>query len=79
MYEIVNYKYLITYSHGENVWNKLRKSRKIGQQGETSIGAFAQFFSTIAKILFLEKRLGMFSRTCTQLWDFPKTFNFRRS
>ena len=39
-----------TYNPGQNIWNKLEKSSKIGQKKESLITTFACFLTAIAKV-----------------------------
>ena len=50
------------YNPGKNIWNKLEKSSKAGQDKKCLISTFACFLTSIAKVLFLEGRLG--TRLC---------------
>ena len=56
---------------GENIWQKLDKSRKIRQEQKSLPSVFALIRTTIAKKLFLERKLA--TRLCL---IFP---NFLRS
>ena len=49
---------LFIYNSGQAIWNKVKKSRKPGQEQKTLITAPTLFFITITKVLFLEGRLG---------------------
>ena len=42
----------------ENIWNKVKKSSKIGQSQKFLISAFVLFLTAIANFLFEEWRLG---------------------
>ena len=46
------------YNSGQNISNKLLKSSKIGQDLKTLIHTFAHFQTAIAKVWFLDERLG---------------------
>ena len=43
---------------GQNIWNKVEKSSKTGQVKKSLISTFACFLTAIAKVQFLEGRLG---------------------
>ena len=55
------------YNPVQNIWKKVKKSSKIGQEQKSLITASAQFLIAINKIFFLEERIG------TRL--FPPNFN----
>ena len=42
------------YNPGQNIWNKMKKLREIGQSQKTLIAAFAYFFTATAKVSFFE-------------------------
>ena len=44
---------------GQNMWNKVKKSGKIGQEQKTLIFAFAQFSTAFTTVLYLQERLGI--------------------
>ena len=46
-------KYFWSHNARQNIWNKLNKSTKIGQDQETFRTAFASFLITVIKALFL--------------------------
>ena len=50
------------YNHGQNLWNNVEKSSKIGQDKKTLKSVFAYFLITSTKFLFAEGRLG--TRLC---------------
>lgn len=51
-------KYGYSHKTGQNVWNKVRKLSKIGQEDmKNMIFAFVSFLTTIAKVLLKEGRL----------------------
>ena len=41
---------LDTYNHGENIWNKIEKSSKTGQDKKSLISTFACFLTATAKV-----------------------------
>ena len=43
----------------QNIWMKIKKSRKIKQDQRTSSSSFANFFAVVTKVLVLETRLGI--------------------
>ena len=47
-----------TYNPGQNIWNKIDKSSKTGQDKKSLISTFACFLTATAKVSFLEGRLG---------------------
>ena len=52
----------INYKHGQNIWTKVKKSSKIGQEQKTLITTSVGFLTAITKLLFLEK--GLDTRLC---------------
>ena len=54
--------YLATLSDssnlGQNIWNKVKESTKIGQEHKTLKTATAKYLAAITKVLFLEGRPG---------------------
>ena len=42
----------------ENIWHKVRKSSKIGQNFKNLLSNFGYFLTAIVKVWFLEERLG---------------------
>ena len=40
----------ITHNPGQNIWNKIEKSKKIGQDKKSLISTFACFLTAIAKV-----------------------------
>ena len=40
----------MTYNPGQNIWNKIEKSSKIGQEKKSLISTFAYFLTAIAKV-----------------------------
>ena len=46
------------YDPGQNIWHKIEKSSKTGGDKKSLISTFACFFIVIAKLWFLEGRLG---------------------
>ena len=53
------------YNPGEGIWGRIGGSRNIGQGKKSLISIFAQFLIAIAKVQFLEGRLG--TRPCLHL------------
>ena len=51
-------KFVCSHNPGENIWNKVQKSSKIRQDQKTLVSIFVYFLTTIAKVQFLEGRLG---------------------
>ena len=47
-----------SFNLGQNIWNKIEKSIKSGQDMKSLISAFVCILTAIAKVLFLEERLG---------------------
>ena len=47
----------IIYNPGQNIWNKVRKSSKTGQNNKTLISTFACSLIAIAKVELLEGRI----------------------
>ena len=39
--------YITIYSHRQNIWNKVKKPSKVGQEQKTLITAHASFLATI--------------------------------
>ena len=54
--------FIKTNNPGQNIWNKVEKSSKSGQDMKSLISTFACFLTTIAKVFFPEGRLG--TRLC---------------
>ena len=54
----------IPYNPIQNIWNKIQKSSNIGQEEKSLMSIFEWFLLAIAKIEFLEEKLG------TRIWDF---------
>ena len=46
-----------SYDRGQNLWNSVKKSSKIGHNEKTLKSVFAQFLTSSTKVLFLEERL----------------------
>ena len=46
------------YNPGQNIWHKVKKSIKIGQDFKNLLSKFAYFLTAIVKVQFLEGRLG---------------------
>ena len=42
--------WLTKYNPGQNIWNKIEKSSKTGQEKESLISTFAWFLTAIAKV-----------------------------
>ena len=61
--------YLTIYNPGQNIWNRIEKSSKTGQDKKSLISTFACFSTATAKVWFLEGGLG--TNVSTQIWDFP--------
>ena len=49
---------LLINNPGQNNWNKIEKSRKTGQEKKRLISTYTCFLTAIAKVAFLEERLG---------------------
>ena len=49
---------LLDYSPRQNIWNKAEKSSTIGQHKKSMISTFACFLTAIAKVKYVEGRLG---------------------
>ena len=41
---------LLVYNPGQNIWNKLEKSSKTGQEKESLISTFVYFLAAFAKV-----------------------------
>ena len=50
----VRLKLVCLENPGQNIWHKVKKSSKIGQDFKSPLSSFACFLRPIAKILFLE-------------------------
>ena len=46
------------YNPGQNIWNKVKKSSKIGQDYKNVTSNFAYFLTAVVKVYILEGRLG---------------------
>ena len=53
------------YNPGQGIWGRIGRSSNIGQEKKSLISIFAQFLIAIAKVQFLEGRLG--TRPCLHL------------
>ena len=62
---ICDQKFVWSDNPGQNIWNKIEKSSKIGQEKKSLISTFEGFLTAIAKVKFLEGRLD--TRLCTYL------------
>ena len=62
---ICDQKFVWSDNPGQNIWNKIEKSSKIGQEKKSLISTFEGFLTAIAKVKFLEERLD--TRLCTYL------------
>ena len=60
MGRVIN-KFFTTDNHGQNIWNKVKKSSKINEEQKTLITASVQFLIAITKVLFPEGRVGSIS------------------
>ena len=49
---------LSIYNPRQNIWHKLKKCNKIGQDFKNVISSFACFLTAIVNVSFLEERLG---------------------
>ena len=58
-------KFACSDNPGQNIWTKLEKSSKTGQEKESLVSAFACFLTAICKVQALEGRLG--TRLCVHL------------
>ena len=45
-------KFVYTDNHGQNLWNKVKKSNKAEQEQKTLITASVQFLTAVTKVLF---------------------------
>ena len=43
-------RYNITYNPGQNIWSKIEKSSKTGQDKKRLVSTFARFLTAIAKV-----------------------------
>ena len=48
----------IAYNLGQNIWNKMEKSSKTGQEKKSMVSILTCFLTAFAKVYFLEGRLG---------------------
>ena len=55
---ICDQKFVWLDNPGQNIWNKIEKSSKTGQEKKSLISTFEGFLTAIAKVKFLEGRLG---------------------
>ena len=55
-------KFFCSDNFGQNNWNKVKRSSKIGRDFKGLISAFAYFMTALGKVLFLGGRLG--TRLC---------------
>ena len=66
------------YNSRQNIWNKIEKSSKTGQERKSLTSTFACFLAAIAKVKFLEGRLAL-GYVSPQIWDFPNISLFPNS
>ena len=50
-------KFVCSDNPGKNIWNKIKKFSKIGQDKKSLLSSFAGFLNAISKVYFLEGRL----------------------
>ena len=55
-------KFLSSDNPAQNIWNKIEKSSKTGEEKKSLISAFACFLTATAKVEFVQVRLG--TRLC---------------
>ena len=55
---IYDHKFVYSENPGQNIWHKVKKSSKIGQDLKNLLSNFACFLAPIVKASFLEGRLG---------------------
>ena len=75
---ICDQKFVWSDNPGQNIWNKIEKSSKIGQEKKSLISTFEGFLTAIAKVKFLEERLDTRLRTYLNLkffWYFLISLN----
>ena len=59
---VINLRCQLIYNPIQNLWDKLGKSSKTGQDKKNLRSTFARFLTATARVYFLEERMG--TRLC---------------